>query len=574
MFAFNLKQKLNKFIFDCLLYCIFSLILNILAMVKKMMYLPVLLMFSMYTVSAQKAIQKSEEMIKTFNAEQRFYAGDYQGSLNVYNDLLKTKPNDANMIFHIAECYYKLAQYPQALENVKKAKSIDAKANEDISLLLGKLYHMDGNLDEALAEFTAYKSMVTGKKAQESDIDLHISQVNMAKTLMATSVNVKIENATDIINSEYDDKTPSVTADGKTLIFTSRRPGKTSALDIEGDKKYFEDIYIARWDSINRKWGAAELLPGNINTEGHDACSSISPDGKEIYIYKNDVDAESRGGDIYVSKLSSSGKWGIPKSLGKPINTTYFEGGACISPDGNTLYFVSERPGGRGHADIYMSKRKDRTAWEVPVNLGPDVNTAEDEGGIFLAPDGKTLFFTSQGFNSMGGYDIFKTVYENGKWSKPVNLGYPINTINNDMSLTLSADAQTGYFASDRKGGLGDLDIYKIDLIHYPVLEKDMKYKTDSLPAMGILKGTVFNATDGTALEAEVVVLDEAGAKIGSTMSSSGSGDYFLTLSTAKTYEVKIELEGYKPISEKVEIKATKGIGSPTLVKHYLLYKN
>lgn len=545
-------------------------------MIKKITYLTVLVMFSVCTVSAQKAIQKSEEMIKMFNAEQRFYAGDYQGALNVYNDVLKTKPNDANVIYHIAECHFKLGQYPLALENVKKAKSIDPKGNEEISLLLGQLYHMEGNLDEALAEFTAYKALIgnNSKKLKESDIDLYLSQVNTAKTLMATSVNVKVENATDIINSEYDEKAPSITADGKTLIFTSRRPGKSSALDIEGDKKYFEDIYIARWDSVKKGWGAAELLPGTINTEGHDACSSISPDGKEIFIYKNDIDGESRGGDIYTSKISSSGKWGAPKPLGKPVNTTYFEGGACIAPDGNTLYFVSERPGGYGHADIYVAKRKDRTTWDVPVNLGADVNTAEDEGGIFLAPDGKTLFFTSQGYNSMGGYDIFKTVNEGGKWSKPVNLGYPINTINNDMSLTLSADAQTGYFISDRKGGLGDLDIYKLDLVHYPVLEKDMKYKTDSMPAMGILKGTVFNATDGTALEAEVVIMDEAGAKVGSTMSSTGGGDYFITLSTGKVYEVKIELEGYKPISEKVEIKATKGMGSPTLVKHYLLYKN
>lgn len=546
-------------------------------MIKKITYLSVLVMFSICTVSAQKAaIQKSEDMIKMFNAEQRFYAGDYQAALNTYNDVLKSKPNDANVIYHIAECHFKLGQYPLALENVKKAKSIDPKGNDEISFLLGQLYHMEGNLDEALAEFTAYKTLISGnpKKLKESDVDLYLSQVNTAKTLMATSVNVSVQNATDIINSEYDEKAPSITADGKTLIFTSRRPGKSSALDIEGDKKYFEDIYIARWDSIKKGWGTAELLPGTINTEGHDACSSISPDGKEIFIYKNDIDGESRGGDIYTSKISSSGKWGAPKPLGKPVNTTYFEGGACIAPDGNTLYFVSERPGGYGHADIYSAKRKDRTTWDVPVNLGADVNTAEDEGGIFLAPDGKTLFFTSQGYNSMGGYDIFKTVNENGKWSKPVNLGYPINTINNDMSLTLSADAQTGYFTSDRKGGLGDLDIYKLDLVHYPVLEKDMKYKTDSLPAMGILKGTVFNATDGTALEAEVVILDDKGAKVGSTMSSTGGGEYFITLSTAKVYEVKIELEGYKPISEKVEIKAAKGMGSPTLIKHYLLYKN
>jgi Tol biopolymer transport system component len=546
-------------------------------MIKKITYLSVLFTFSMNTAFSQKAaIQKSEDMIKTFNAEQRFYAGDYQGALNVYNDVLKNKPNDANIIFHVAECQYKMAQYPLALENAVKAKGIDAKANDEISLLLGKLYQMDGNLDQALTEFTAFKGIVAGtKKEKESDVDLYLSQINNAKALIAAPVSVVIENATDIINSEYDEKAPSVTADGKTLIFTSRRPGKSSALDIEGDKKYFEDIYISHWDSIKKGWGAAELLPGNINTDGHDACTSISPDGKEIYIYKNEMEGESRGGDIYVSKLSSSGKWGAPKAMGKPINTTYFEGGACIAPDGNTIYFVSERPGGFGHADIYMAKRKDRMEWDVPVNIGADINTSEDEGGIFLAADGKTLFFTSQGYNSIGGYDIFKTVNEGGKWSKPVNLGYPINTINNDMSITLTLDGTTGYFISDRKGGLGDLDIYKIDLTNYPVLEKDMKRKEDAGPVMGILKGTIFNATDGSALEAEVVVFDESGAKVGSTMSKSGGGDYFVTLTTGKTYEIKIELEGYKPISEKLELKASKESGTtPTTVKHYLLYKN
>ncbi len=541
-------------------------------MIKKIMYLSVILMFSVHTASAQKnVIEKSEDQIKMFNAQQLFYSGAYAAAMNVYTDVLKSRPNDANIIFHIAECLFGIAQYTQALDNAKKAKSIDPKANENISLLLGKLYFMDGKLDDALAEFTAYKTLVgEGKKAKESDIDVFISQVTKAKDLMSKPVNVKIENVGDVINSEYDDKNPSITADGKTMIFTSRRPGRSSALDVEGDKKYFEDVYIARWDSIKKKWMDSELLPGAINTEGHDACTSIAPDGKTIFVYKNDMEGESRGGDIYSSKISSSGKWGLPKSMGSPINTTYFEGGACISPDGNSIYFVSERPTGFGHADIYMSKRNAKKDWDVPVNLGPDVNSAEDEGGIFLAPDGKTLFFSSNGMNSMGGYDLFKTVNENGKWSKPVNLGYPINTLDNDMSLTLSVDAQTGYFTSDRKGGLGDLDLYKIDLSNYPVLEKDMKRK--AVDSLAILKGTVFNAKDGSAMEAEVVIFSEAGVKIGSTRASAGSGDYFITLLSGKTYQVKIELEGYKPIDEKVEIKSAKE-GATIVVKHYLLYK-
>ena len=542
-------------------------------MIKKIMYLAVLLIFSINTASAQKnIIEKSEDQVKIFNAQQRFYAGDFQGALTVYNDLLKSLPNDANTLTHIAECYFAMNQFVQALDFARKAKNIDAKANQDFSLLLGKLFFMDGNLDSALIEFTAYKTAVgEGKKATESDINVFLSQVNQAKVLIAKPVDVKIVNASDLINSEYDDKNPSITADGRTLIFTSRRPGKSSTLDIEGDKKYYEDIYIANWDSINKTWGSAELVAGPINTDGHDACTSISPDGKAIFVYRNDTEGESRGGDIYFSKLSSSGKWGSPVTIGKPINTTFFEGGACISPDGSMLYFVSERPeGGYGHADIYVSKRKNRTEWDIPVNLGPEVNTTEDEGGIFLAPDGKTLFLSSNGYNSMGGYDIFKTVNENGKWTKPMNLGYPINTLDNDMSLTLSVDAQTGYFTSDRKGGKGDLDIYKVDLANYPILEKDMKAKV--IDSMAILKGTVFNASTGTAMEAELVFYDQNGTKVGSTLSNSGSGDYFITLLGGKTYQIKIESEGYKPVAEKVELKVAKD-GPTVLVKHLLLYK-
>ncbi len=536
------------------------------------MYLSALLMFSINTVSAQKSmLEKSEDQVKLFNAQQRFFAGDFQGSLNVYNDLLKTLPNDANILFHVAECYFGMNQFIQSLDNAKKAKTIDPKANEGISLLLGKLYFMEGNVNEALTEFANFKTTTTDpKKIKESDVDVFIAQVNHAKELMAAPIDVKIENGGDVLNSEYDDKIPSITADGRTLIITSRRPGKSSALDIEGDKKYFEDIYMSKWDSINKVWTNVELLPGSINTEGHDACTSISPDGKAIFIYKNEMEKESRGGDIYFSKLSSSGKWGIPTPIGKPINTTYFEGGACIAPDGSMLYFVSERPGGFGHADIYSSKRLSRTEWDVPVNLGADVNSPEDEGGIFLAPDGKTLFLCSNGVNSMGGYDIFKTVNENGRWSKPVNLGYPLNSLDNDMSLTLSVDAQVGYFSSDRKGGKGDLDIYKVDLTNYPILEKDMKHKV--VDSLAILKGTIFNASNGTAMEAEIVIYDLNGAKISSTLSNGASGDYFTTVVSGKTYQIKINLEGYKPIDEKLEVKAAK-TGATTLVKHYLLYK-
>lgn len=546
-------------------------------MMKKLVYLSAVFTFSLSSIYAQKdknVFEKGEDIAKMTLAQQSFYGGEYQKALGIYNDVLGGKPNDANIIGHIAECYYEMKQYKEAQENAEKAKSIDEKAFEETSLLLGKMYQVDGKLDEALTEFTFYKNLIgPGKKADESEIEMYLAQVNAAKDAMAHPANVKIDGMGDNINSEYDDKAPMISADGKTLIFTSRRPGKTSALDKEGDGGYFEDIYVSHWDTLKKAWGDAELIPGSINTEGHDACTSISPDGKQIYIYKNELEGESRGGDIYVSRLSSSGKWGAPKSMGKPINTTYFEGGGCLSPDGKTFYFISERQGGLGHADIYVIKKKTRTEWDKPENIGEVVNTKEDEGGLFLAPDGKTLFFTSKGHNGLGGYDIFKTVNENGKWSAPVNLGYPINTVNNDLCFSLAIDAKTGYFTSDRKGGLGARDVYKVDLSNYPVLEKDMKAKeVNNGPVMAILKGDVFDATAGTGMEAEVVIYDETGAKVGSTTSSEGSGEYFTTLLAGKTYQVKIDVKGYKPIDEKVEIKAAKE-GATSVVKHYLLYK-
>lgn len=548
---------------------------------KKIVYLLVFSMFIFGVASAQEKttenkqniIDKGSDAAKMILAEQKFFAMDYKGALDIYKDVLANKPNDANVIFHIAECHYELKQMKEARENAEKAKSIDPKANVSNSLLLGKIYQLEDMKDVALDEFNAFKANVgSAKKITESDVDKYILQVNTAKELMAKPIDVKVENMGDVINSEFEDKSPMVSADGKTLIFTSQRPGKSSAVNPD-DGMYFEDIYISHWDTLKKMWSGAELIPGSLNTEGQDAATGISPDGKQIFLFKNDIEAESRGGDVYISRLSSSGKWGAPKSMGKPINTTYAELGACSSPDGKTIYFVSERQGGLGNADIWMVKRKTHTEWEKPVNLGDVVNTVEDDAGIFLAPDGKTLFFTSKGHNSMGGYDMFKTTLENDKWTTPINLGYPINTIYNDFCFSLSIDAQTGYFASNRKGGLGGRDVYKVDLTNYPVLEKEMKKKVEGGPVMAILKGDIFDANAGAGMEAELVVYDETGAKVVSTTSSEGSGEYFLTLLAGKTYQVKIEVKGFKPIDEKVEIIAAKE-GATTVVKHYLLYKN
>ncbi|CAN5846650.1 OmpA family protein [soil metagenome] len=523
------------------------------------------------TLSAQNVIDKSTDEVKLFNASQTFNMGDYVKSVNLYKEVLANKPNDANIIFHIGECYFNMREPDKAQEQFEKAKSINENANPALRFMLGRCYQMKGQTDAAMTEYSAARSANIGNVQRLKEIDYYFAQCQTAKSLMATPKPVTISNLGAGVNSPYDDKRPSFTADMKTLIFTSRRPdGKNANQDTEGDGGNFEDIYTANWDSVKGGWGDAELVKGAVNSEGHDAACSISPDGKQMFCYLNN-EQDGGAGDIYVSKKSSSGKWGTPKNIGKGINTSYFEDGAVLSPDGNTLYFMSERgqdlpykgQKGYGHSDIWVATKKDKTTWNEPVNIGPVINTEYDEGGIFPAADGKTLYFSSNGHNSMGGYDIFMTRFENNTWSTPVNMGYPINTIANDRMFLLAPDGKTAYVDSDREGGLGERDIYAVDMTA-------LMPKPHTGPYMSLLTGSVFNG-DGKPVAAQIKVY-ENGSPVATT-SSSTEGNYQFNLEGDKTYEVRIEVAGFKSINETVKLPADKSGATFELVKHYILYK-
>ena len=517
-----------------------------------------------------KALDAGDQ-VKMVLAKQKLYAEQYIGALNIYKEVLQKNPDDAGVLHYVGYCQFQLKKYDLAFETLKKAISTNKDVKPESHLVLGKIYLMEEKIEDALAEFNIYKTSVNSKTAEMEDVDVYISHCNNAKKLMAQPINVKIENLGTAINSKYDEQTPCISADGMKLVFNTRRPEATdSPIDVEGDGKYFQDIFISNWDTINKKWGQAEDVPGSVNTPAHDACTSISPDGKQIFIYKNDVnDNESRGGDVFVSKVVNN-KWKTPEALGKPINSTYWEGGACISPDGKTLYFISERKGGFGRGDIWMVKRISKTEWSKPENLGPEINTEFDEVGAFLAPDGKTLFFSSNGKGSMGSYDVFKTTLESGKWTKPVNIGYPINTVYKDGPLVVSADAKSAYFASERKGGIGESDIYKADLSDFALLENDGAKKVNS--GLSILKGTVRDGFEGSGIASvDVQIFDESGVSVASTVTNE-NGEYFITLKGDMTYTIKAVKKGYKSGEEKVELKVGK-TDTFSLEKQIMLHK-
>jgi Tol biopolymer transport system component len=512
------------------------------------------------------------DQVKMGVAKQKFYAGDVVGALNIYKEVLVKNPKDPSVLHFVGLCHFTLKDYEKATENFNKAKEIKTGIKYETYLYTGKLLQMNAKYDDAITDFSEYKKLAPPKEAAEEDVDVWIDQCNTAKKLLASPLDVKIENMGPEINSKYDEQSPAISADGMKLVFNTRRPESTNApVDVEGDGKYFQDIYFSDFDTLTKKWKPADDVPGSINSNNaHDACTGISADGKIIFIYKNDLkDPQSRGGDIYSSKIVN-GKWRTPENMAKPINTSYWEGGACISPDGKTIFFTSERPGGSGNSDIWMAKRLTKTTWDKPVNLGNVVNSPFDEVGLFLAPDGKTLFFCSNGKGSMGDYDIFKTVLENGKWSTPMNLGYPINTDKRDGPFVVSANAQTGYFASNRDGGLGESDIYQVDLTNYAVLEKDGKKTTNN--GLSILKGVVRDGYEGYGVaDVEIDFADESGAKAGST-NTNENGEYFITLKGGVKYTMTLKKKGFKDLTEVVDLKlGTKE--TYTLVKEFLLKK-
>lgn len=498
--------------------------------------------------------QKGTDEYKMFMARQDFSGGDYRSAVNKYKEVLKNRSKDPSVQFFIGECYYMMREYTAALEHLEAAKKMDGSANENLSLILGKTYHVKGMLDNAIGELTKYRQSIASnsKKLQETEVDVHISQCTIAKQLMAKPINAKITPLPDL-NSQYDDKGPVLSNGDKIITFTSRRPADSKAIiDSEGDFGYFDDIYESYWSDEKQVWLPAVKIKGSVNSEGYDACSSISEDGKIMFIYRNNP-GEARGGEIFMSKKSGNGKWRTPEMLLKPVNTSYYEDAACISPDGNTLYFVSERPNGLGKADIWVSKKTGKE-WSEPVNIGAPINSEFDENGLYLHPDGKTLFFCSNGPGSMGLYDIFRTTLgSDGKWTSPVNLGYPINTVNIETKFVMTSDKKAAFISTVRDSGMGERDIFRVDLSYYNV----MTGENVAAPKPSVLTGTVMGP-DSLAVSAEIKVIDKiSGAMVTSTKSGE-NGSYSIELTGDKQFILEVIGDGFEKNSQEIILPAGK----------------
>lgn len=422
--------------------------------------------------TSKNILDKAKIQYKLSEAKGKYYAHNYRGALNLYREILAVDGNNAKAHYGIAESQYSLLNFEIAKEHAEDALKLDAEVDKDIKYTLALIYYRLGDLDKALENMEGFKTETPNeKKLEEYSVNLIIAQINYAKKAMESPVDVTIENIGDKINTSAPEFAPCISPDGKMLVFTSRRVDtKGGGVDTDFDHQYYSDIYISNWNEETNDWGEADNISGKVNTEYHDGGLSFSPDG-ELIIYRNIMNV-TRSGDIYTSKRSKSGKWGTPKpilykdaKISKKVNSSYFESSASMTGDGKMIYFVSERPGGNGQADIYYVEQKGRE-WTEPINLGETINTSSDEKCVFIHPSGDVLFFTSDGYeDGLGTYDIYYCVKENNVWSAPKNIGYPINTINEEKTISVSPDGRTAYVgAYYSKDSKGDADIFKIDI--------------------------------------------------------------------------------------------------------------
>jgi hypothetical protein len=276
-----------------------------------------------------------------------------------------------------------------------------------------------------------------------------------------------------------------------------------------------------------------------------------------MFVYKNTV---SSTGDIYFSEYRPGTKeWSAAEKMPRPINTSYFEGSISMTADGNTVYFVSERPEGEGQGDIYVSTKKS-DKWSSPKNIGLVVNTDLDEKFVFIHPNGKTLFFASNGHQTLGSYDIFKTEYVNGEWSVPINLGYPINTVNEESTFSLTKDNKTLMIAAEYDDSFGERDIYKIDVSKYELLSGDYAKNT----AGQILISCVFQAGE-PAKNVRVEAYYVSNNKLVATAETDKTGRAKLNLPGNESYKIVTSIDDFK--NEKVIDLKLRNDGE-TVIKH------
>jgi hypothetical protein len=493
----------------------------------------ILTLFIIAVICNYASAQPEEKLsAKEYLAEQ-----DYNHALEEFIKQYKVQKDDPELNLNIGLCYLNInddkAQALPYLEYVYKKGGY----KDELLFFMAQAYTYAYKFDDAIKFFSEYRTKINSKRYPE--IDHYIENCESAKTLMKSPVNVSFENLGKEINSKFPDYYPFVTEDQSTLYFTTRREGRSQKL--RSWQGYFtSDIYFSK--VVAGQWTKPKTIGPMINTVEDEQCVYVSPSGRKMIVY---MDNETATGDLYMTEMNGKSKtFPKPVAFDVPVNSAELELEGSITEDGSMLIISSDRLEGLGGTDLYMFKKLPTGKWSEGIALGPNINTIYNESFPVYDEKTATLYFASEGHANMGGSDIFKSKFneETQTFEKAVNMGYPINTPEENLEFTLAGNGRDGYISAVRKEGFGDLDIYKV-IFH------------DVEAQVSVIKGIV-STSDSLKKELNAVIslLDaKTNEKIDSKNVIPQSGKYIFSANPGK-YVLTVESPGYEPYKETLNV--------------------
>ena len=478
-----------------------------------------------------------------------FELQNYKAAFTEYAKLLDKYPNEEILNYRVGVCcLFFNDKWESALIHLQ-ALPYDKYKKTDYPFFLACAYHYNLLFDNAIMEFNNFIASKKGTKQMKEEAKFYIENCKVGKDLKMHPLDIKITNVGDPINSPFSEYVPLISADESVMVFTYRGdrsvggkqfvPGKKNA----NEGEYYEDIMFTQKDSMGL-WESPVLLNTNINTLGNDACVSLSHDGQKLMMFRS-INGDL--GTLYETNLNGK-DWSDPQALGGNVNTKSWEGSITISPNGKIAYFASERPGGKGGRDIYRASLMLDGSWGRITNAGDSINTIYDDDAPFYHPSGQFLIICSRGHKSMGGFDIFRCDRINDStWSKPKNLGFPINTPGEDIYYSISADGKKGYYSSGKAGGYGQQDIYVVE---------------PGLPGVKIkllqISGTVSLNDLPVAADLEINFTN-TGNNYSVQRSNSSTGKYLAELPEGNDFSMQFKLPGMDPQIRTISSKDISG---------------
>ena len=503
--------------------------------------------------------QSTRKDLKTGN--KFFEQENYRAALPYYEKVLAKDPNNAKALFNAGISYMSFDK-EKASDYIYKAQKLKPKVSKDVEYWLGRVDHLNYNFDEAVAHFQAYNATLKKNDQRKQELAQLIQHSKNAKVQFNSPKDIFVKNLGPTINTQFSEHSPVISSDDKILIFTSRGENVTGATGSVSDKKnksvaadgeYYEDIFEAtRVDDEN--WQKPRSLSGVLNGKGHDASIQLFDNDTKMLMYRND-----NNGDIFVTD-KSGGDWTTPKPLDGNVNSKSFASDAFITPDGLTLYFSTGKNSEDGTLDLYTSTRTSTGSdWGTARSLGANINTKYDDDSPYLSKDGKTLYFSSRGHNTMGGYDIFKSDFDEAgrKWGPAQNMGYPVNTPDDDSYYRLSPDGSYAYLSSYRIGGYGEKDIYTINYIkNTNIIGKVFSSKDSTTVVPGVELVFSGSQADKTALSFRDITKPD--------------GAYKVAVLSGRTYQVAVSKDG-KPIETQEFAVPVSTNDSTTITKNFYI---